>query len=152
MKISTRLLLIVGVIALGGCVERKLTVRSDPPGAMVYLDEQLKGYTPVTFKFHFYGHRTFRLNKRGYRTYEEVRHVEAPWWQWPVISIFADLQPFALTNAQEVDVTMEPHTDVPHEVILDRAKVMKTRLGEKPETPDEETQPETPAEEEPAEN
>jgi len=51
------------VLAALGCVERKMTVTSNPPGARVYLDDQEMGQTPVTFRFDFYGHRTFTLKK-----------------------------------------------------------------------------------------
>ena len=41
---------VLGLVA-AGCVERTITVRSDPPGALVYLDDVERGETPCTFRF-----------------------------------------------------------------------------------------------------
>lgn len=48
---------------LGGCVLRSLTIDSQPSGAMVYLDDELIGETPVTTTFTYYGVRKITLEK-----------------------------------------------------------------------------------------
>ena len=57
------LLCLFGCATLGGCVLRSLTVNSEPPGAMVYLDDELIGETPVTTTFTYYGTRKITLEK-----------------------------------------------------------------------------------------
>ena len=54
-----------------GCVQRRMTIRSSPPGAMVYVDNQEIGTTPVSTGFTYYGTREFRLVKDGYETLTE---------------------------------------------------------------------------------
>ena len=39
------------VVLASGCVHRRLTVRSNPPGAAVYVDNQEIGTTPVTANY-----------------------------------------------------------------------------------------------------
>ena len=149
--------------ALAGCVERKLTVISTPPGARVYLDGQEMGITPVTFRFDWYGKREFLLRRDGYRTLREVCDVHEPFYERPFINIVSDLTPLPFTDHKTIEFTMQPVTEVNRETLLDRANEMKYRLEGKPipararptEPPAEavpapEPAPETPAEEAPA--
>ena len=63
-------LVIMTLIALTatGCVRRRLTVRSNPPGASVYVDNQHIGKTPCSVDFTYYGTREIRLVKSGFST------------------------------------------------------------------------------------
>ncbi|MEI6037860.1 MAG: PEGA domain-containing protein, partial [Planctomycetota bacterium] len=38
-----------------GCVQRRMTIRSNPPGALVYVDDYQIGATPVSTDFIYYG-------------------------------------------------------------------------------------------------
>lgn len=51
--------------AITGCVERLITVRSQPPGSLVYLNDEEVGRTPVTVPFKFYGTYDVRLEHEG---------------------------------------------------------------------------------------
>src|SRR5688572_31069760 len=61
-------LLIMVALAAGGCVQRRLTIRSNPPGARVYVGDEEIGTTPVSTDFVYYGTRRIRLAKDGYET------------------------------------------------------------------------------------
>lgn len=156
---------VVVAVALfaAGCVERKLTVISNPPGARVYLDGEEKGITPVTFRFDWYGKREFTLRKDGYRTLRDVRDVHEPFYERPVINVVSDLTPLPITDHKTITFDLEPITEVDRDGLLDRANEMKYRLEGKPipargkpsETPPPvvprvEPEPEPPAPEPPA--
>ena len=50
------IVLIAAVLAAGGgCVEREMTLTTDPPGALVYVSDKEIGRTPVTQPFLWYG-------------------------------------------------------------------------------------------------
>jgi hypothetical protein len=51
-----------------GCVQRRITIRSNPPGALVYVDDYPIGTTPVSTSFVYYGTRKVRLVLSGYET------------------------------------------------------------------------------------
>ena len=68
--------------AAGGCVEREMTIRSDPPGALVYVDDYDIGITPVTTPFTYYGQRQVRLVKDGYETLTLLQPVTPPWYEF----------------------------------------------------------------------
>src|SRR5687768_9820611 len=70
-----------------GCVgvRRELTVESDPPGALVYLNGEEVGRTPLTKEFVYYGTVDLQLRKDGYDLLEDRPNVWAPIWQIPPI-------------------------------------------------------------------
>src|SRR3990172_12037515 len=51
----------LAMILLAGCVERRLTINTDPQGAKVVLNDQEIGTSPVTVPFHWYGDYWVRL-------------------------------------------------------------------------------------------
>ena len=143
MTRTTVAAVLVLALVVCGCVERKLTVTSTPPGARVYLDDEPKGETPVTFRFNFHGHRTFTLKKVGYRVSEEVKWVRPPFWEFPGLDVIADLTPIPLEDHKEFHFRLEPVQDVATEDLLYRARALKARMEGKPA-------PEKPASEKPA--
>ena len=48
-------LVLAALTACAGCVERLITVTSQPSGSLVYLNDEEVGRTPVTVPFTFYG-------------------------------------------------------------------------------------------------
>ena len=64
-----------------GCVQRRMTVRSNPPGALVYVDDYQVGTTPVSTDFIYYGTRKVRLVKDGYETLTVRQPFPLPWYQ-----------------------------------------------------------------------
>ena len=61
-------LLLLFVAAVTGCnrVERNLQVTSNPPGALVYLNGQEAGRTPMNKSFVWYGTYDVQVRKEGY--------------------------------------------------------------------------------------
>ena len=45
-----------------------MTIRTNPPGALVYVDDYEIGTTPVSTNFTYYGKRKIRIVKDGYET------------------------------------------------------------------------------------
>ena len=55
------------LLPASGCVRRRLNVRTNPPGALVYVDNQQIGTTPCSVDFTYYGTREIRLDQAGLR-------------------------------------------------------------------------------------
>ena len=85
--------LALGTLLLGGCVKRTLLIESDPPGALVYLNDEEVGRTPVTVPFTWYGTYDVRLEMEGYRTLHAEQELEQPWWESPGPDLFAEMLP-----------------------------------------------------------
>jgi len=121
-------LIALSAIAGGGCVQRTLQIESDPPGALVYLNGEEAGRTPMRKNFVWYGTYDVVLRKDGYQTLNKPTQVWAPWWQIPPIDLVAELLP--LEDKQYARYRLRPTTEVQTEPeeILARAAKMRTRL------------------------
>ena len=113
---------------LGGCVHRQLTVTTDPPGALVQLNGQEFGRTPVTRDFTWYGTYDVALRMEGHETRKTTGEVIAPWWQWVPFDLLAELLP--LTDRRQLHYRMKPATQetADPERMLDRAETLRGQL------------------------
>ena len=118
--------LLLGIVLLGtttGCVRRRMTVRSNPPGATVYLDNKEIGKTPLTTGFDYYGYREFRCVKDQYETKTVTLPVRAPWYQWIGLDFFSEvLLPGRLVDHKEYMIEMTPQRVVPQQELITRAE------------------------------
>jgi hypothetical protein len=65
-----------------GCVVREMFIRSEPPGARVFIDAEEKGVTPYAVRFTFYGEREVVLRKEGYLSAKRVVSTPTPWYEY----------------------------------------------------------------------
>jgi len=61
-----------------GCVERKITILTEPSGALVALNDEDIGTSPVTVGFEWYGDYSVRLTKEGYKTLNTHQNLKRP--------------------------------------------------------------------------
>ncbi len=79
-------------------------IRSDPAEAVVFLDEERIGVTPLEVPFVFYGTRRIVLEKEGHQTFVVEEEFKAPWYQhFPIGLFFEAVYPFTLTDRREVE-------------------------------------------------
>jgi PEGA domain len=124
-----------------GCVRRELTVTSDPPGALVFLNDQEVGRTPLTRPFTFYGTYDVRVRKEGYQTLKTKSLVLAPWWQWVPIDLFAEALPLTDRQTKHFVLQVDPGATVggastapsgpaePADAIVQRATEQRAKMG-----------------------
>ncbi|MFK7788704.1 MAG: PEGA domain-containing protein [Phycisphaeraceae bacterium] len=94
MPRCAKLLMIVCLCMLSlGCVERRLMITSEPAGALVYLNDQEVGRTPLEVPFTWYGTYDVRLEREGYTTLQTEQLAERPWWEAPGPDLFAEAIP-----------------------------------------------------------
>jgi hypothetical protein len=119
---------LTALVLLPGCVRRQLTVTSDPPGALVYLNGEEFGRTPVTRDFTWYGTYDVVLRKEGYETLKTRGKVIAPWWQWVPFDLFAEALP--LTDRRSLSYGMTPEAEVRAEPgeMMERAGELRGQL------------------------
>ena len=111
-----------------GCVRRRLTVRTNPPGAMVYVDRQAVGLSPASTSVTYYGTRHIEVVGDGYRTEKILRTFNPPWYQIPPLDFISEtLVPWEIRDQRVVDITMVPETQVPSEELIGRADEMRTQ-------------------------
>ncbi|MBB3206378.1 hypothetical protein FHS27_002187 [Rhodopirellula rubra] len=109
-----------------GCVRRRMTVRTSPPGATVSVDNQLIGTSPAATSFVYYGTREIRIEKDGFRTETIRRKVKPPWYQWPVAEFVSEtLWPGEIRDERIIDVELVPQVIESSEDVLNRAEHLR---------------------------
>jgi hypothetical protein len=113
---------------VGGCVQRKLTVTSDPEGAVVSMNDQEVGRTPFTRDFTWYGRYDVDVRKEGYQSLNTESKVIAPWWQWFPVDLITEVLP--LTDKQSLHYTLQPAATQPADdaAVITRARQLKGEL------------------------
>lgn len=113
-----------------------MTIRSNPPGALVYVDGYEVGTTPISTNFTYYGTRSFQLIKDGYQTVTENRSIPPPWYQvTPLDFVTENLVPGQIRDQHTIDFQLMPQLVIPAEQIRQRgeslrAQAQRTGIGD----------------------
>lgn len=111
-----------------GCVRRRMTVRTNPPGATVSIDNQVIGTSPAASSYVFYGTREFRIEKDGYRTETIRRKIHPPWYQYPGIDFIAEtLWPGEIRDERIIDVQLVPKEMISELEVTGRADALRNQ-------------------------
>lgn len=138
-------LLLISVF-LTGCVERTIKITSEPPGALVYLNDEEIGRTPCDTSFTFYGTYDVRLVLDGYEPYMGPAEAATPIYQQPGLDLLVETLPIRFRNVINWHFELQK-VDVSTAQMVDRAKQLRARMhGETPVPNDntENTQEESP--------
>ena len=121
--------LCLAAILLAGCVERRLTIHTEPQGAMIVLNDQQIGVSPVTVPFNWYGDYWVRASKEGYETLNTHRRLKAPLHDHLPLDFFAQvLYPGRITNSYEWTFQLSPKEYPTREQLIDQAQVFRGKL------------------------
>ncbi len=91
------LILVAIIFAFSGCVTRSITVKTDPSNALVYVDNELIGESPVTMPFTYYGTRKIMIEKKdedGVLTHERTivfEKIKAPVYEIFPLDFFSEI-------------------------------------------------------------
>lgn len=126
--LSAAVALAVLAVGLPGCVQRRLIIRSNPPGALVYVDDYQIGTTPIATNFTYYGTRKIRLVKDGYETLTVMQTIPPPWYQIPPLDFITEnLLPGELRDHRTFEYQLVPQAVVPTELLLSRAESLRSQ-------------------------
>lgn len=101
-----------------GCVQRTIKIDSTPQGALVHLNDEEVGRTPVSVPYRFYGVYDIRLELDGYEPLWTKEEAKAPWWEAPGPDLVAE----AITDA---NVVQDWHFDLKPKGVVDDTAVVK---------------------------
>jgi hypothetical protein len=107
-----------------------MQINSDPPGALVYLNQQEIGRTPLNRDFLWYGDYDVQLRLEGYETLKTNQKVYAPAWNWVPFDLVAQLMPFAVKDNRSFTYTLKPLDPAKDEAtgLMNRADYLKGKL------------------------
>ena len=103
-----------------------MLIRTNPPGAMAYVDDYPVGMTPTATSFTYYGTRRIRLVKDGYETETLLQPVSPPWYQIPPLDFFAEnVVPGSIRDYHAFDYQLKPQMLVPADQVLAQAEQLR---------------------------
>jgi len=128
--ISFLFAVLAAVLILTGCVERKLTINTQPAGGLVFLNDEEIGVSPVTVGFSWYGDYKVRISKKGYETLNTHRNLPSPLHDHFPLDFFAELLwPWRIADEYEWTFELLPYQPPQRDELISAAKQMKERAA-----------------------
>jgi hypothetical protein len=126
-------LLMAALGLCSGCVERRYTIRSDPPGATVVVNGEEIGPAPASKNFVYYGDREITLMLDGYQTKTVIQPIKAPWWDNYLTEFFSEnIVPVSLRDERAFTYQLVPAESPPKEELRARAEGLRTEAQSLP--------------------
>ena len=83
---------------------------------MVYVNDVLRGESPLTYDFEWYGWHRLTIRKNGYARLDDRQLLRAPIWFWIPFDLAAELSPFAIRDDRTWSYALTPATVLPEPV------------------------------------
>lgn len=130
-KSAIRFCFLISLLGSSGCIRKRMTIRTNPPGAMVYVDKQPIGLTPVSTSFTYYGTRSYEIVRDGYRTEKFLRKISPPWYAIPPLDFVSEtLWPFEQRDERIIDVQLSAEPIVPKEALVASAEQLRLQASQ----------------------
>lgn len=115
-------------VASEGCVRRTIRITTEPPNALIFLNDQEIGRSELTTDFLWYGDYDVIIRKEGYETLQTHWNIEPPWYQVVPIDFFSEvLWPGHLHDAHSRHFVLSPRTLPTTEELIERAEETRKR-------------------------
>jgi PEGA domain len=113
---------------LPGCIEQRYVIESDPPGALVLVNGQPIGTTPVDGYYIYYGAYDFTLVKDGYQTKVVRQKITMPWFEYPGVDFITEnVYPGKVEDVRRFKYCLEPLVQVSEGDLLNQAQQLRNR-------------------------
>ena len=120
---------LITCLLLSGCVERKLTINTQPQGAIVLLNDEEIGTSPATVSFNWYGDYNVTIRKEGFETLKTHRLLKGPWYDKFPFDFFAQiLNSKRIVDSYEWSFELAPKQKINREQLIKNAQELKERL------------------------
>jgi hypothetical protein len=120
----------LAALAAGGCVERKLLLRTDPEGAAIRLNgEELAAVTPVELPAPFDGPNRVQFSAPGHAPREVVAEVPTRWYdRFPLDLVAEFLWPGTIRETVTVDTRLEPYVPLSERLSEEQLNSLRSRM------------------------
>ena len=126
--LSSAILLAVLLLGAAGCVERTLSINTTPAGAVVRLNDEEIGESPVNVSFEWYGDYTVEISKPGFQTLRTHKLLKGPWYDGFPFDLLAQAYPKRIKDEYQWHFEMSP-LDLPdREQLISEAKRMSEQM------------------------
>ncbi len=128
LPLAAGTVVLLAVVLQSGCVRRTLTIQTEPQGAIVYLNDEEVGPTPLSRDFTWYGDYDVIIRKDGFETLHTNVVAKPPWYQIPPFDFFFDvLWPTTIHDKHDHVFTLEPWKAPEHEAVVEKALSLRER-------------------------
>jgi hypothetical protein len=115
-------------ILLCGCVERELKINTKPEGALVTLNDEEIGVSPVTVSFEWYGDYWVRIRKQGFETIDTHKELKGPWYDHFPFDFFAQIvNPNRIVDSYEWTFELSPKQQISRDELIKNAQELKNQ-------------------------
>ena len=125
---------LAAVCFCAGCVERKLTIVTEPPDALVALNDEEIGTSPVTVGFEWNGDFAVQISKDGYKTLKTHQNLKRPLKDRFPVDLFADMFTTKI-DAYTWNFKLEPSVPVQKEDLIKSATALQKEALAEPNKP-----------------
>ena len=124
--------MMIGLMAAlaGGCVQRTINITSQPDGALVYLNDQEVGRTPLKVPFTFYGVYDVRVAKPGYETLVTHREAVAPGHDTVGMDLINEVVPWTTHVILNWHFDLQEMAPVDEALAIDRGRQLRAMLNQ----------------------
>lgn len=123
---------LLAATCLSGCIERKLTITSEPAGALVIISDKEIGRTPVTTTWTWHGEYDIilRYPEKGYETLNESAKLSMRWYEIPPIDLLSYMAPWTYKDHRYLHYNLQKLELPSDDELIRRAKEMERRNNE----------------------
>ncbi len=127
MRTAAALMLVGVALSTGGCLEREMTITSQPAGALVYVSDVEVGRTPVTIPFTWYGDYDVRLRLEGYETLATHAEIYPPIQEVPPFDLLCELAPWTIRDERFIHYELSRAVSPTDDELIERASRMREK-------------------------
>ncbi len=117
-----------------GCLERYLTIESQPSGARVLIDGKFAGRTPILERpINHTGQHQFTLEKDGFQRHQSMEAVSGPWYcQFPLDIVTELLIPHTFKVEHKFAFKLKKAGEPNAQELAKRAEALQRKAEELP--------------------
>ncbi len=95
--------------ACGGGQRLNLLITSEPPDALVYVNDYPRGVTPVEVPYLYIWKYRVQLQHEGYESVNAIERIRKPWYNYiPFMSLLLDSLPFPIHHTVQLHYSLVP--------------------------------------------
>lgn len=128
LKLVIYIAMVLVIFILSGCLERQLTIKTNPSAALVVLNDEEIGTSPVTVNFNWYGDYNVTISKDGCETLKTHKLLKAPWYDSFPFDFFAQILPSKKVDKYEWNFELQPRKEVNKDQLIQDALKLKGQL------------------------
>ena len=130
MNRNTLAIVAILCMSVTGCVERDLTITSQPEGALVYVSDVELGRTPLTTEFTWYGDYDIILRLDGHETLKTHAKLSPRWYEVTPLDLFSQIAPWTYHDKRYLHFELDKAVMPSDEKLLERAHDLRKRNDE----------------------